>query len=82
MEAMRTGCTDGLDAVFGEDASRIRKSQAPAITTSVRHFYTNLFEQEGSTLSLAKKHRNASWNDDCRAKLVCRLRLMRAHPGA
>ena len=59
-----------LDVVFGEDASRIRKGHAPAIMTSVRRLCMNLFEQDGSTLGLAKKRRKAAWNDDCRAKVV------------
>lgn len=59
-----------LDVVFGEDASRIRKGQAPAIMTSLRHLCMNLFEHEGSKLSLTKKRRKAAWNDDYRAKVV------------
>jgi predicted transposase YbfD/YdcC len=59
-----------LDVIFGDDASRIRKGHAPAIMTSVRHLCMNLFEQEGSSLSLAKKRRKAAWNDDYRAKVV------------
>ena len=59
-----------LDVIFGEDASRIRKGNAPAIMTSLRHLCMNLFEQEPSSLSLAKKRRKAAWNDDYRAKVV------------
>jgi predicted transposase YbfD/YdcC len=59
-----------LDVVFGDDASRIRKGNAPAIMTSIRHFCLNLFEREPSSLSLAKKRRKAAWNDDYRAKVV------------
>lgn len=59
-----------LDVVFGEDASRIRKGHAPTIMTSLRHLCMNLFEQEPSSLSLAKKRRKAAWNDDYRAKVV------------
>ncbi len=59
-----------LDVTFGDDASRIRKGQAPAIMTSVRHLCMNLFEQEGSAFSLPKKRRKAAWNDDYRAKVV------------
>ncbi len=44
-----------LDVVFGDDASRIRKGNAAAIMTSVRHLCMNLFQQEPSSLSLAKK---------------------------
>jgi predicted transposase YbfD/YdcC len=59
-----------LDVVFGDDASRIRKGNAPAIMTSIRHLCMNLFDQEPSALSLAKKRRKAAWNDDFRAKVV------------
>jgi predicted transposase YbfD/YdcC len=59
-----------LDVVFGDDASRIRKGNAPAIMTSIRHLCMNLFDQEPSSLSLAKKRRKAAWNDDFRAKVV------------
>ena len=59
-----------LDVIFGEDASRIRKGHAPTIMTSLRHLCMNLFEQEPSSLSLAKKRRKAAWNDDYRAKVV------------
>lgn len=59
-----------LDVVFGEDAGRIRNGHAPAIMTSVRHRCMTLFEQDGSTLRLAKTRRKAAWNDDYRAKVV------------
>jgi predicted transposase YbfD/YdcC len=59
-----------LDVVFGDDASRIRKGNGPAIMTSIRHLCMNLFEKEPSTLSLAKKRRKAAWNDDYRAKVI------------
>ena len=38
--------------------------------TSLRHLCINLFEQEPSSLGLAKKRRKAAWNDDYRAKVV------------
>ena len=59
-----------LDVVFGEDASSIRKCNAPAILTSIRHLCMNLFEHEPSTQRLAQKRRKAAWNDDYRAKVV------------
>lgn len=59
-----------LDVVFDEDASRIRKGNAPAILISIRHLCMNLFEQEPSKLRLAQKRRKAAWNDDYRAKVV------------
>jgi predicted transposase YbfD/YdcC len=59
-----------LDVVLGDDASRIRKGNGPAIMTSIRHLCMNLFEQESSSMSLAKKRRKAAWNDDYRAKVI------------
>ncbi len=59
-----------LDVVFGDDASRIRKDNGPAIMTSMRHLSLNLFERESSPLSMAKKRRKAAWNDDYRAKVL------------
>ena len=59
-----------LDVVFSEDASRIRKGNAPAIMTSIRHLCMNLFERESSSLRLSQKRRKAAWNDDCRAKVL------------
>ncbi len=58
------------DVVFGEDACRIRKGQAPAIMTAIRHCCVNLLEKEGSSLSMAHKRRKAAWNDDYRAKVL------------
>lgn len=59
-----------LDVVLGDDASRIRKGNGPAIMTSIRHLCMNLFEQESSSVSLAKKYRKAAWNDNYRAKVI------------
>lgn len=59
-----------LDVILGDDASRIRKGNGPAMMTSIRHLCMNLFERESSPLSLAKKRRKAAWNDDYRAKVV------------
>ena len=51
------------------DASRI-KGNAATIMTSIRHLCLNLFQQEASSLSLAKKERKAAWNDAYRAKIM------------
>jgi len=59
-----------LDVIFGEDASRIRKGNAPAIMTTIRHLSMNLFEQEPSKLRCSQKRRKAAWDDDYRAKVV------------
>ncbi len=58
-----------LDVIFGDDASRI-KGNAATIMTSIRHLCLNLFQQEASSLSLAKKKRKAAWNDAYRAKIM------------
>ncbi|MFZ1575768.1 MAG: ISAs1 family transposase, partial [Chromatiaceae bacterium] len=57
-------------ACFNDDASRIRKGHAPAIMTAPRHRGISLFEQEPLSLGLAKKRRQAAWNDHYRAKVV------------
>jgi predicted transposase YbfD/YdcC len=59
-----------LDVVLDDDASRIRKGNAPAIPTSIRHLCMNLFEHEPSKLRLAQKRRKAAWDDDYRAKVI------------
>ena len=56
--------------IFGEEACRIRKGHAPAIMTSLRHLCMNLFEREGSKLSLAKKRRKAAGTDNFRVKVM------------
>ena len=63
-------CYFRLDVVLGDDASRIRKGNAPAIMTSIRHLCMNLFERESSSVSLAKKRRKAAWNDRYRSKII------------
>lgn len=59
-----------LDVIFGDDASRIRKANGAAIMTSIRHLCMNLFQQESSSLSLAKKRKKAAWSDQYRAKVI------------
>jgi predicted transposase YbfD/YdcC len=59
-----------LDVTLAEDASRIRKGNGPAMMACIRHLCINLFEREGSKLSLPKKQNKAAWNDDYRAKVL------------
>ena len=59
-----------LDVIVGEDTSRIRRGNGPAIMTALRHLCLNLFDRESSSLSLAKKRRKAAWNDEYRAKVI------------
>ena len=59
-----------LDVAFREDASRIRKGNAPAIMTAIGRLCMNLFEREPSSLPLAQKRRQAAWDNDYRAKIT------------
>lgn len=59
-----------LDVVLGDDASRIKKNHGATIMTSIRHLCMNLFQEEGSKISLAKKKRKSAWSDEYRAKVV------------
>lgn len=59
-----------LDVTLSEDQSRIRKGNGPAMMTAIRHLCLNLFEREGSKLSLPKKQNKAAWNDSYRAKVL------------
>lgn len=59
-----------LDVIFGDDASRIKKDNGAAVLTSLRHLCMNLFEQEDSKISLAKKKRKAAWSDQFREKVI------------
>ena len=59
-----------LDVVFREDESRIRKGNAPAIMTAIRHLCLNLFQQESSRLSIKKKRLKAAWDDDFRYNVL------------
>jgi len=59
-----------LDVTLSEDASRIRKGNRLAMMTCIRHLCLNLFEREGSKLSLPKKQNKAAWSDDYRANVL------------
>ena len=59
-----------LDVVLADDDSRIRSGHAPAIMSTIRHMCMNLFESEGSKLSMKKKRLKAAWNDDFRYKVL------------
>ena len=59
-----------MDVVLREDASRIRKGNAPAIMTTIRHLCLNLFQKEPSKFSLNMKRLRAAWDDDFRCKVL------------
>jgi predicted transposase YbfD/YdcC len=59
-----------LDVTFHEDESRIRKGNAPAILTTVRHICINLFQKGKSALSVKKQRYKSALNDDFRTKIL------------
>ncbi len=59
-----------LDVTFREDKSRIRKGNAPAIMTTLRHICLNLFQKQEPKLSVNRKCSRCAWNDDFRAKVL------------
>lgn len=59
-----------LDVTFREDESRIRKGNAPAIMTTLRHICLNLFQKQVSKLSVKKQRYKSALNDDFRAKVL------------
>jgi predicted transposase YbfD/YdcC len=59
-----------LGVVFGRVASRIRKGNALASMTTIRHLCINVFEQEPSKLCMSQKRRKSPWRDDYGAKVV------------
>ena len=59
-----------LDVTLREDASRIRKGNAPVIVGTIRHMCLGLFDADATPGSLAKKRRKAAWSDSYRARLL------------
>ena len=59
-----------MDVVLKDDASRIRKGNAPAIMTTIRHMCLNLFQNESSKLSIKRKRLKAAWDDDFRSNIL------------
>ena len=59
-----------LDVTFREDESRIRKGNAPAIMTTLRHICLNLFQKHVSKLSIKKQRYKSALNDDFRANIL------------
>lgn len=63
-----------LDVSFREDASRIRKDNAPENMAMLRHFALNLLSQDKSSKSsMAAKRKKAAWDPAYLNKLLCRI---------
>ena len=61
-----------MDMVFRDDECRIRKHNAPANFTTVKHMASNLLRQAPGTDSLRVKRKVAAWDDDYLAAIVTR----------
>jgi predicted transposase YbfD/YdcC len=61
-----------MDMVFRDDECRIRKKNAPANFTTVKHMASNLLRKAAGKDSLRVKRKLAAWVDDFLANLVTR----------
>jgi hypothetical protein len=55
-----------LDVGFGEDASMVRKGNAPQTLSLLKKFVLNLIRSktDSAKYSLRLKHKRAAWNDN------------------
>lgn len=61
-----------MDMVFRDDECRIRKHNAPANFTTIKHMAANLLRRAPGKDSLRVKRHIAAWDDDFLASLVTR----------
>ena len=59
-----------LDVTFREDASRIRRGNAPHNLGVIRHVAMNLLKREPSKISVRKKRIRVALNDDFRHNIL------------
>lgn len=59
-----------MDMVFRDDECRIRKHNAPANFTTLKHMASNLLRRAPGNDSLRVKRRVAAWDDDFLASLI------------
>jgi len=59
-----------LDVGFGEDASRIRKGDAPENVSVLRRIAMNLVRQDSRPGSLRQKRKRAGWDDQYRQEIL------------
>ena len=61
-----------MDMVFRDDECRIRKDNAPANFTTVKHMASNLLRLTPGRDSLRVKRKLAAWDDDYLAAIIAR----------
>jgi predicted transposase YbfD/YdcC len=59
-----------MDMVFRDDECRIRKGNAPANFTTIKHVASNMLRSVKGKHSLRSKRHIASWNDDFLAEII------------
>ncbi len=62
-----------LDMTFREDYSRIRKDHSAENMAVVRHIVLNILQNFPAKISLARKRRRCSYDDDFFAKVMCSI---------
>ena len=62
-----------LDMTFHEDYSRIRKDHAAENMAVVRHIALNILKSYPGKMSLARKRRRCSYDDDFLADVLCSI---------
>ena len=77
-EAIRShwGIENGLhwvmDMVFRDDECRIRKDNAPANFTTIKHIASNLLRRVPGKDSMRVKRRLAAWDEDFLQSIICK----------
>lgn len=59
-----------MDMLFRDDECRIRKGNAPANFTAIKHMASNLLRLSNAKISLRQKRHQAAWNEDYLFELV------------
>ncbi len=59
-----------MDMAFRDDDCRIRKDNAPANFTIVKHMALNILKKAKGKQSINIKRQKAAWDDDCLAELI------------
>ena len=59
-----------MDMVFRDDECHIRKGNAPANFTSIKHAASNMLHSVKGKFSLQSKHHIAAWNNDFLAEMI------------
>ncbi len=59
-----------MNMVFRDDECRIRKGNAAANFTAIKHVATNLLRKSPGKESVSLKRQNAAWDEDSLARIL------------